>query len=295
MSDRSMGRRPGLTGVRTWEWVIGATMLVAVVTAVAVRATGPDEARPVYPVVVEHVHGLGVDPADGALYAATHYGLFRVGAEDVSQVGDRHQDTMGFTVLGPNHFLGSGHPDLREALPPRLGLIESTDGGRSWEPVSLSGRADFHALAVVDGTVFGYDASTGRLMTSTDRRRWETRSTLDLVSFAVNPAAPNQLSATTRGGGLRSSDGGRTWSRLDGPTLALVAWDDRGGLWGLGPSGVVSRSGDGGDGWVERGRLPGSPEAVVATDGRLYAATNRGIHESTDGGRTWRTRYEAPA
>jgi hypothetical protein len=52
---------------------------------------------------------------------------------------------MGFTVLGSGRFLGSGHPDLREArekgLPPLLGLIESQDGGRSWVPISLLGEA----------------------------------------------------------------------------------------------------------------------------------------------------------
>jgi hypothetical protein len=43
----------------------------------------------------------------------------------------------GFTVVGPNRFLGWGHPDLKEArekhLPSLLGLIESTDSGESWQ------------------------------------------------------------------------------------------------------------------------------------------------------------------
>lgn len=81
---------------------------------------------------VEHVHGLGVDPADGVLYAATHYGLFRLPEQgDPVRVADRYQDTMGFTVNGPNTFLGSGHPDFvaDPDFPTRLGLIRS-DGGK---------------------------------------------------------------------------------------------------------------------------------------------------------------------
>jgi hypothetical protein len=54
-------------------------------------------------------------------------------------VANRLQDTMGFTVVGPDHFLGSGHPDVRDTKlyqpgrRPLLGLIESRDAGRSWQ------------------------------------------------------------------------------------------------------------------------------------------------------------------
>ncbi len=88
-----------------------------------------------------HVHGLGVNPKDGALFTATHTGLFRVapGGTQPVRVGDRYHDTMGFTVVGPDHFLASGHPDGRERLPPLLGLIESRDAGESWQAISLLG------------------------------------------------------------------------------------------------------------------------------------------------------------
>jgi hypothetical protein len=67
-----------------------------------------------------HVHGLGINPKDGALFVATHTGLFRAGEGEpkATRVADRFQDTMGFTVVGPNRFLGSGHPEghVRELL-----------------------------------------------------------------------------------------------------------------------------------------------------------------------------------
>ena len=67
-----------------------------------------------------HVHGLGINPKDGALFVATHTGLFRApqGEQTAKRVADRYQDTMGFTVVGRDRFLGSGHPDGRENLPP---------------------------------------------------------------------------------------------------------------------------------------------------------------------------------
>ena len=129
-----------------------------------------------------HVHGLGVDPADDALYAATHSGVFRVGDDGSSRrIADRWQDTMAFTVVGPGHFLGSGHPDLKEDLPSHLGLIESVDAAETWSILSLGGEADFHALDVSGNRTYGYDATSGQLMTTTDRRNWSTVATGQVV------------------------------------------------------------------------------------------------------------------
>jgi hypothetical protein len=91
---------------------------------------------------VVHVHGLGRNPADGALMIATHTGLFRVGPKEqtAERVAGLYQDTMGFTVVGPDHFLGSGHPASVREDPPYLGLIESRDAGRTWRPISLRGE-----------------------------------------------------------------------------------------------------------------------------------------------------------
>jgi len=84
-----------------------------------------------------HVHGLGINPADGSLFIATHTGLFRVGKDSrkAIRIADRYQDTMGFSIVGPNRFLGSGHPDAREQ-----------QAGRRWRPArrtscSREGRA----------------------------------------------------------------------------------------------------------------------------------------------------------
>ncbi|MGH2716218.1 MAG: F510_1955 family glycosylhydrolase, partial [Thermoleophilaceae bacterium] len=151
-----------------------------------------------------HVHGLGVNPADGALYIATHTGMYRVaeGERKAERVADRYQDTMGFTIVGPNRFLGSGHPDLRDDLPPLLGLIESTDAGESWEPISLLGEADFHVLRFGGNRVYGYDASNDRLLVSADRgRTWnELERPGLLVDLAVDPSNERRIVATSEEG-----------------------------------------------------------------------------------------------
>ncbi len=250
---------------------------------------------------VEHIHGLGVDPADGVLYAATHTGLFRVpGKGAAARVADRRQDTMGFTITGPNTFLGSGHPDHAKDpdLDPQLGLIRSTDAAESWRTVSLAGQADFHVLHAAHGDVYGWDSGTGRLMVSADDgRTWEVRSVLDLRDFAPSPDRPGTLLATTATGLVRSVDGGRRWQPVpDTPPLVVLTWGGAGSLFGLAPDGTVHRSADGGRTWVVRGTTGGRPEAMTvgrrAGAATLYAAVaGRGIVASTDDGATFTTRY----
>lgn len=49
------------------------------------------------------MHGLGVNPTDGALFIATHTGMYRAerGERKAERVGERYQDTMGFTSASP--------------------------------------------------------------------------------------------------------------------------------------------------------------------------------------------------
>ncbi len=132
---------------------------------------------------------------------------------------------MGFTVLGPNRFLGSGHPDASANLPPLLGLIESKDGGRSWTPVALLGQADFHVLRARGARIVGYDAPHQRLMISRDGgRRWRAkRLRAPLFDLAVDPHRPYVFAATRPDGLLLSRDSGGTWTRVTKLT-GLVAW-----------------------------------------------------------------------
>jgi photosystem II stability/assembly factor-like uncharacterized protein len=198
---------------------------------------------------------------------------------------------MGFTVLGPDRFLGSGHPDLREDLPPYLGLIRSHDAGQTWKPMSLLGKADFHVLEARDQIVYGYGTEgptqRGLFVVSSDGgRRWKAlRPPAPLVSLALDPRDARTLVA---GGARRlfaSQDGGRTWSALPGPS-GLLAWPAPDRLYRLRDDGSVDL-GDRARTWArvgEAGGQAGAFEAVGAQD--LYVALHDGtVKRSTDGGR----------
>lgn len=274
-------------------------VLVMLVTA----ACGGDEASDGTPAAeggaeaagLGHVHGLGIDPADDSLFIATHSGLFRApeGEQVAARVGDSLQDTMGFTVVGENTFLGSGHPGPGEPGPPLLGLIRSTDAGESWEPVSLSGEADFHALEAAHGRVYGFDGANGRLMVSDDGgESWEERQPPGpLLDVAVHPSDPERLVATSERGVFLSEDDGETW-RPTGGEIGFLAWPAEDRLYLIGASGTVQVSSDVGESWDEFGSIGGQPAALIApTEDELYAALPDGtIKQSSDGGSSWTVR-----
>ena len=268
--------------------VSAAGTAVALILSACAASTGSRQAAPVVVADpgLEHVHGLGVDPADGVLYAATHFGLWRIPERGTAtRVADRFQDTMGFTVVGPGTFLGSGHPDFQmdPDLPTRLGLIRSADAGESWESVSLSGAADFHVLRALRGRIVGWDAGSGHVMVSEDEgRSWQTRSTLDLRDLVVSPATPETLLAATEAGVMRSDDGGRNWAPVPGaPPLTVLAWATADSLYGVSPDGVLRHSVDRGASWVVRGDV----------ESLYVAVSGEGILASTDGGATFTVRY----
>ena len=275
----------------TFRWALGAAgalILVAGCGSEDFPAPSGDVAADAE--ALGHVHGLGVDPGDGTLYAATHFGVFRVGdGGDLTRIADRWQDTMAFTVIGPGHFLGSGHPDLREELPSHLGLIESVDAAESWSVLSLGGQADFHALDVSGSRTYGYDASSGRIMTTTDREAWTTIASWSVADLAADPGNSDRVIASAPDGALRFYSLGTAEPSLleDPPRVVLLEWPAEGVLVGVTASGEVYRSDDAGASWISAGRVPGTPEAFDTTKEEWHVATDHGIHRSTDGGTTW--------
>lgn len=284
-------RRPRTRATRTAALTAAAGLLLAACSTSATDsgrgAAAPDPGT-------GHLHGLGVDPADGAVYAAGHLGVFRLTGGKAVRVADRYQDTMGFTVTGPSTFLASGHPSPSDpnAASPHLGLLRSTDAGRTWQTLSAGGEADFHALEQAGPTLYGHDSRSGKVWASEDGgRTWDERARLPLLGLAAHAGSPQRVWAATGTGLETSTDGGRTFRAAPGaPALVAVDAPEPGLLTGLTKDGRVVASPDGRT-WTEQGRLPAGSEPTVltaVTAQRLLAADGADtVHESTDAGRTW--------
>lgn len=267
---------------RTTLVLVGALMSAS---CSAEPSTGPAGAGTP---AVGHIHGLGVDPGDDTLYVATHHGLFRLDDSGAAtRIADRRQDTMAFTVVGPGHFLASGHPDPREDLPPHLGLVESTDAGESWTPLALQGEADFHILEPAGERLYAYDATSGRLLRTEDRRTFEEILVAPLISVAAHDAS-GPLTATTSDGRLISIDPASGETReLGGPTTVHLDTTPDGTLVGIDPDGVVRTSTDAGATWRDVGTIDGQPSAFITGETGWYAATESAVYVSTDSGSSW--------
>lgn len=253
--------------------------------------TGPSPAGSTGgPLPDAHVHGLSVSTT-GQVLLATHDGLFDMTKQPVAKIGATN-DLMGFTG-GTDHGIlyASGHPGEGSDMANPLGLIRSTDAGKTWEKLSRQGESDFHALTATKSGIIGFD---GALRTSPDGKTWN-RVAADFVPavLAGNPTSDTVL-ATTPEGIRRSTDGGKTWTTVNAaPVVQFAAFAGPSQAVGVEPDGTVHTSADAGATWTRQGKIQDTVQAVAAVKGpeagpTIWAATASGIVVSTDGGVTFR-------
>jgi len=250
-----------------------------------------------------YVGSLDVNPRDGSLLMATNAGTFRVrrGSDRIERVRVRisaggqsiaARGGLAFAFTGPDRLVGSGHPGADS--PQLLGLIRSSDGGRTWRNVSRLGQSDLHALAQRDRTVVASDGQRAQVLVSEDAgENFGTRpSPLRLIDMDASPDSAEKLVGSSEGGLYSSADGGSTWRARDSVPNSRLAWPAPGALFRVDGDGAVRRSGDAGLSWKRVGKVEGEPHALAAADARrLFAADIDGvIRGSRDGGRTWSVR-----
>ena len=288
-----MSSQSSLSRARQRATLVLATLSVVLLAAGCAQPDGNNPAQePADTAAFSHVHGMSVDPDTERILLATHEGLFDATSDTPEKIGPTI-DLMGFATAGKDHYYGSGHPSPETGLPDPAGLIHSTDGGVTWEPLSRQGESDFHALAVTGDNIIGYD---GSLRVTGDRETWETVDTdIQPYNLAGTPLAPVVL-ATTEQGVHRSVDGGKNWALpADTPVLLLTALATKDTAVGVAPDGTMQVSRDAGRTWQETGgTVTGQPAAITAIDDggqlRIWVATTTGVERSSDNGATFTRR-----
>lgn len=225
-----------------------------------------------------HIHAAVRDPADGTLLVATHTGLFKKSDNGLTSIGPAI-DLMGFAVAGDGTYYASGHPGMQTDLPQPLGLVRSTDGGATWDVMSRGGQSDFHALAVSQKKVVGFD---GALRHSPDGKAWTTLPIpQDPISLAYSPDGSTVLAAT--GTSLLESDTGfDAWKPVNAaPAAVLVTYADAETIVVLDQDARLHRSNDGGTTWTA-GAAP-IPSATSLSASRLNEETVEVLLGSGDG------------
>lgn len=236
-----------------------------------------------------HVHNLLIEGED--LLLGTHSGLWRQApGTEAALVSEERFDVMGLTG-GPSRYLASGHPAPGQPAPAHLGLIASTDGGRTWQTVSLSGEADFHRLATSGDLVLGVDSGSGGLLRSLDGgTTWTSLPGPAPFGLAINPADNTAVIATTRQGPAISDDSASTFTPLrDAPPLIDVAWTTT-AVYGISTDGRLHRSANGGRTWESAGSVDATPLALAAEDDRVVVLAGGAVWESRDSGKSFTVR-----
>jgi hypothetical protein len=182
-----------------------------------------------------HVHGLSYSPDGKQLLVPSHHGLavYADGRWFMAE-GSAH-DYMGFSATR-DALYSSGHPAPGSGLTDPLGLIKSSDGGRTWQQLGLAGESDFHTLATSYATnavyVSNREANTrmsraGIYYTLTDGLSWQRAADKGrgqlLHSLAVHPTDAAVVVAATDAGLYLSRNSAESFERLVGGRVVIAA------------------------------------------------------------------------
>jgi photosystem II stability/assembly factor-like uncharacterized protein len=195
-------------------------------------------------------------------------------------------------------------------------LLRSRDGGQTWTGLATGIRSDIRHLGLIDddSLVVGAGCSLRRsddAGSSFTRLPWTPRDTrcASPIAGVAFPSSDVGYVVTASGTVLRSTNGGRTWSRraalpgtvaTDGGRASardvLFTSPDTGlAAIGAGAGGAILRTTDGGASWAPVRPSPvGLNDLTLASPGVLYAAGDAGtVFRSADGGETWEQRNVA--
>lgn len=239
------------------------------------------------------LHSLVVAPDDPSrLYVGGHASVAMsrdAGAswQQVASLDDA--DAMGWAFADGRVFVG-GHPGLSVSEDGG----ETFELRNQGLPVT-----DLHGLGGSENVLYASSPAIGVIASSDGGRTWEVRTTQAGQSFMgallVDPKDPDHVVAPDmRLGTVESIDGGRTWRRLGGAEGAMwVSWD-RTHTSTLVVSGVegAAISSDGGASWEDMDTPSGTSIVEVAPGGdTLFAAVHKApnveVWVTRDGGRQW--------
>lgn len=196
-------------------------------------------------VSLPHVHGLAYDAAGKQLYVAVHDGLVVFSEGRWSRGPEPRHDLMGFTGTR-KFFFSSGHPAPGSGLVNPLGLVQSTDGAKTWTKRGLEREADFHLLAAGfdNNAIYVYNPApnsrmkeAGLYATLNQGLSWQRADGAglqgNLRALAVHPTDAAMVAAGTDAGVFLSRDGGARFEPLvtGRPGLALKFDLDGKSLW----------------------------------------------------------------
>lgn len=270
MNSGTDGKVLGLS-TRARKIVIPVVVVAAVVIGVgsfATRRTSSDNGGDPY--VGDDLHALAT--FGDAPYVGGHAGAARRGADGRWRpiAGLRNTDVMGWASTGSLLFAG-GHAGLYAAPQAKPG--EGTD----FEKIAALPVSDIHAVGASGDTVYATSPEAGLLVSMDGGISFSDAGDQGrdfMGTIWVDPANPKHaIAPSMRSGAVATTDGGRTWSSLGGPTMAMsVAVKDAGAWLVVTTMDGAQVSSDAGATWKRLSVPPGVTVASYTDSGELVVA-----------------------
>ncbi|MBP1989656.1 F510_1955 family glycosylhydrolase [Paenibacillus eucommiae] len=254
-----------------------------------------------------HIHGLGYSSDGKRLFIPAHDGIKQYADGKWSDSPGEKHDYMGFS-MSDDGFYSSGHPAAGSKYNNPLGLIKSTDEGRSISPLALEGEADLHNMSVSYRTHTLYVLNSqpnskmkqvGLFYSRDEGKTWVISQMSGLsgqiTTIAVHPTVDAIVAIGMESGAYLSKDNGQTFTAVytEHPISALAFMDNGELLIGTAKPGMVNMN-------VETNqsitvKTPIQSEDVftyvsgnpVDSKELAFATEKKNVYLSTDNGVTW--------
>lgn len=296
--------------------LVGGLLVLGLGIGLVMRPAPSQTTNPAHPlsaidhkhasVSIPHLHGLSFSADGRQLIVPAHDGL-RIYADGVWSAPDLPaHDYMGYAAADDG-FYSSGHPAPGSALVNPLGLVKSSDGGKTLTQLGFAGESDFHGMAVGyrNHTIYVINPApnsqlpVGIHYSLDEGKSWQQSAAQGVsrvpIQLAVHPTDPAIVALATEAGLLLSTDYGNTFNAIGvaGAVTAVTFSQDGTSLF---YGSTVLSVYDLASGTTTPHTLP----ALAAQDALSYIALNpaqpeelviatleRHIYRSADGGHTW--------
>jgi photosystem II stability/assembly factor-like uncharacterized protein len=253
-----------------------------------------------------HIHGLGYSNDGKQLFIPAHDGLVVYTDGKWNTMEGKKHDYMGFNIVDDG-FYSSGHPAPDAGMKNPLGIVKSTDNGKTLQQLDLYGVEDFHSMGVgfKSHSIYVFNTkpnakmdSIGMYYSTDDTKTWNKSAMKGINSepfaMAVHSTDSAIVAVGTKEGIFLSKNNGNEFELLPlrSPSTAL-AFGTQGDLWIGGPDSIVEKNGNN----YLTYKIPtlDQQDAVayiaqnpVNENELVFATYKKSVFRSTDKGASWK-------